>query len=188
MLSDGLNLRGMPSQCPCGQNYDITHAPNCKNGGFVTVRHNNIRDFEAELIKKVHSDVETEPPLQPITGEIINGLAGDNARPDIRARGVWRDGQNAFFDVRMTNTNANSQKHMTTDKVLLKHEQEKKRQYNRRIMNVEHGTFTPLVFSVCGAMGTECSAFHKHIAQKISERTGERYEKIIGFIRCKLSF
>ena len=31
-----------------------------------------------------------------------------------------------------------------------KHEREKKRQYNNRIVNVEHGTFTPLVFSVNG--------------------------------------
>ena len=37
-----------------------------------------------------------------------------------------------------------------------KHEQEKKRNYNRRIMNIENGTFTPLVFSVFGGMGKEC--------------------------------
>ena len=28
-------LKGMPSQCPCGQNYDVTHAMNCKRGGFI---------------------------------------------------------------------------------------------------------------------------------------------------------
>ena len=31
-----------------------------------------------------------------------------------------------------------------------KHEQEKKRQYNRRVMEVEHGSFTPLVFTTTG--------------------------------------
>ena len=157
-LRYGRDLHGLPTQCPCGQPYNVNHALNCKKGGFVTIRHNNIRDFEASLMKKVHSDVEIEPPLQVLTGEIVNGLSGDNARPDIRARGVWRDGQNAFFDVRVTNTNAESQKHSTSEKILEKHEKEKKRQYNRRIMNVEHGTFTPLVYSVCGAMGAEC--FH----------------------------
>ena len=29
-------------------------------------------------------------------------------------------------------------------------------------MNIEHGTFTPLVFSVSGRVGKEYSMFHKH--------------------------
>ena len=126
--------------------------------------------------------------LQPINGEVVNGIAGDNARSDIRARGVWRRGQNAFFDVRVTNTNADSQKHLSTEKILEKHEKEKKRQYNQRIMNVEHGTFTPLVFSINGSVGSECSIFHKHIANMIALKTEERYEKIFSIIRCRLSF
>ena len=40
-----------------------------------------------------------KPPSQPIEGEIVIGIPGDNARPDVRTRGAWRDGQNAFFDV-----------------------------------------------------------------------------------------
>ena len=55
-------------------------------------------------------------------------------------------------------------------------------------MNIEHGTFTPLVFSVSGVMGKECSMFHKHMAEKIAKKTEERYERIITVIRCKLSF
>ena len=62
-------LRGLPSKCPCGQIYNEAHALNCKKGGFVIIRHNNVRDFEANH------------------GEQIDGLAGDNARPDIKARG-----------------------------------------------------------------------------------------------------
>ena len=34
-------------------------------------------------------------------------------------------------------------------------------------MNVEHRTFTPLVFSVAGGEGTETSTFHRHLASKI---------------------
>ena len=89
----GKHLRGLPSKCTCGQVYDVTHALNCKKGGFVIIRHNKIRDFEASLLKKVVSDVETEPQLQQVDGEILDGLTEDNAKPDIRARGVWRDGQ-----------------------------------------------------------------------------------------------
>ena len=52
------------------------------------MRHNNVRDFEANLLRKVCNDVELEPPLQPLTGEIATGLTGDEARPDIRAKSL----------------------------------------------------------------------------------------------------
>ena len=55
-------------------------------------------------------------------------------------------------------------------------------------MNIEHGAFTPLVFSVAESMGKECSMFHKDVAERLAIKTGERYEKIISTIRCKLSF
>jgi hypothetical protein len=41
----------------------------------------------------------------------------------------------------------------TTHHVLQNAEQEKKRAYNDRIIEVENGTFTPLVFGTNGAMG-----------------------------------
>ena len=172
----------------CGQKYDTAHALNCKKGGFVTIRHNNIRDYETNSLAKIHTDVETEPSLQAIEGEIVSGVPGDNARLDVGARDVWRYGQNAFFDVRVTNTNSASKHIVKTGKVLLKHEKEKKREYNRRIMNIEHGTFTLLIFSVSSVLGKEYSMFHKHMAEKTAKKFNESYEKVITVIRCKLSF
>ena len=55
-------------------------------------------------------------------------------------------------------------------------------------MNIEHGTFTPLVFSVSGSLYKQCSMFHKHVAEQLAIKTGERYETIISTILCKLSF
>ena len=55
-------------------------------------------------------------------------------------------------------------------------------------MNVEYGTFTPLVFSLTGGEGLEASTFHKHIAQKISAKTEENYNRVLSLVRCKLSF
>ena len=34
-----------------------------------------------------------------------------------------------------------------------------KREYNERVLQVDHGTFTPLVFSFFGSMGRECPSF-----------------------------
>ena len=109
----------------------MTHALNCKTGGFITIRHNRVRDL---LLNEICNDVEIEPPLQPLEGEIINGLTSVNARPDVRARRFWREGQNAFFDVRITNTNSEYQRHLTSEKIFTKQEREKKRQYNNRIV------------------------------------------------------
>ena len=113
------------------------------------MRHNNLRNFEADMLSKIVNNMEM--------------ISGNASRPNIRARGVWRAGQNTFFDVRVTNTHSPSQIHLTTE-CLKQHEQEKKQNYNRRIMNIEHGTFTPLFFSLSGGMGKECSMFHNFIS------------------------
>ena len=107
---------------------------------------------------------------------------------DIRARGFWREGQNAYFDVRVTNVDRASQQNSSLKSVLRNHEMEKKRHYNRRIMEVEQGSFTPLVFSTSGVMAHECSTYHKELAQKLSEKKNERYEEIMRYLRVKLSF
>ena len=107
-----------------------------RKSGFVTMRQNNLRDFDADMLSKIVNRVETEPKLQPVTGEIIEGLSRNASRPNFRARGVWRAGQNAFFDVRVTNTHFSSYIHLLTESVRKKREQEKKRNYNIRIMNI----------------------------------------------------
>ena len=55
-------------------------------------------------------------------------------------------------------------------------------------MNIEHGTFTPLVFSVRGVLGKECSMFQKLMADKTTKKNNESCEKVFTVIRCKLSF
>ena len=127
---------------------------NCKLGGFVIMRHNNIRVFEVNLLKKVCNDVEIEPPLQPLTNEHLErgSRNTDAVRLDVRARGFWRRGQNACIDVRVTNPGAATQAQTSIEKILELHERGKKRAYNERIMNVEQGTFTPLAFTVFGGM------------------------------------
>ena len=52
-------------------------------------------------------------------------------------------------------------------------------------MEVEHGTFTPIVITVKGVMGHR---YHKTLAEKIANKTGEKYEDITRLIRVKTSF
>ena len=65
---------------------------------------------------------------------------------------------------------------------------EKKRKYNARVMQVEKASFTPLVFSTTGGMGTEADRFYKHLATKISNKTGQKYSDTVAFIRRRLRF
>ena len=156
----------------------------------MNARHDHIRDFEAELLKNVCNDVEIEPPLQSTNGVRLNNGANakDDARLDVRARGFWRDGQNAYFDVCVTNADCDSQRGASLKAVLRKHETRKKCMYNTRVMQIEHGTMTPLIFTTTGVMSPECSKYHKALAEKISEKKGEKYEDIMRYIRVKTSF
>ena len=86
----------------------------------------------------------------------------------------------------MTNADCESQQDSSLKAVLRDHENTKKLHYNRRVMEVEHGTFTPLVFTTTGVMGHECSIFHKALAEKISTKKNERYEDIMRYLRVKL--
>ena len=45
-----------------------------------------------------------------------------------------------------------------------------KRAYNKRVIEIEQGVFTPLAFGTNGAMGKECIAFHKMLASKLAEK------------------
>ena len=178
----------MPSKCPCGQKCNLNHDVNYERGGFVVMRHNNVRDFEVNLLNTIQNDVEFEPALQKIGNERIGGRTEDEVRPDIRARVVWRQGKNAFFNIGLTNVNAISKKNRTVETIFKEHGKKKTRAYKSRIMNVEHGAFTLLVFSLTGGEGPEEFIFHKNIVQKVSATTEENYDRVLSLIRCKLSF
>ena len=55
-------------------------------------------------------------------------------------------------------------------------------------MQVEHGSFTPLVMSATGGMGRECQKFYNRLAEMISEKRNMDYSIIATWIRRKISF
>ena len=67
-------------------------------------------------------------------------------------------------------------------------ENAKKREYNQRVIEVEHGCFTPLVFTCFGGMAKECSAFYKHLTMLISEKREVPFYQVSSLIRTKISF
>ena len=190
-LRYGWTLPNTPRLCNCGKTFTIDHAMVCHMGGFPTIRHNEIRDITASLLTKVCSNFATEPLLQPLSGEtfrLASTNTDDGARLDVRARGFWSDCQDAFFDVRIFHPNAPSNHSRRLPAAYKKHEDEKKRTYGQRILEVEHDVFTPLVLSTTGGMGREAQTFYKHLADMLSHKRDVPYSSRTGWLRCKLSF
>ena len=75
----------------------------------------------------------------------------------------------------MCHPNANSYRDLTPRQIYKKHENEKKRQYAEIVMEIEQGTFTPLVFSTTGGMADECVKYHNRLAELITNKRGESY-------------
>ena len=83
----------------------------------------------------------------------------------MKAGGFLTPGVAAFFDVRVTYVNSRSNQGKHTAMIFKEQENEKKRKYNQRVMDVEMGTFTPLVFGTNGGMGLNCENFLRTLAR-----------------------
>ena len=116
--------------------------------GFVIQRHNELGDLEAEFLNMACKDVATEPVLQDVEGEQLTRGSNEaqDARLDIHARGFREPQRSAFFDVRVCHPNAESYRDLELQQIYRLHENEKKRHYSSRVHDIEHGTFTPLIF------------------------------------------
>ena len=188
-LRYGWKIPNTPSFCRCKLKNTHDHTLNCKLGGYVNMRHNNIRDFEATLLREVCKDVKIEPPLMPVgvTGTESSNDA-ERARLDVSAVGIWSSMERTFLDVRVMHPNSPSYENMSPEDIYNKHEKEKKRAYNDRIMQVEKGSFTPLIFSTTGGMGPECARYHKRVAELIANKRGEQYSDVVNHMRTRIRF
>ena len=101
----------------------------------------------------------------------------DEARLDIKANRLWDSRFNrTFFDVKIFNPLAKSCPKQIKEAYKY-HEALKKLKYEQRIIEVENSSLNPLVFATIA-----------RIAQKISEKTSEPYDDVVGFIRTWVVF
>ena len=99
MVGKACNL---PTSCPCGSKFDIQHSMSYKKFGFICIRHNDLRDQTANMMSEVCKDTEIEPKLTPSSWEELQDRTSNKSnkeRVDIRTRGFWERGQQAFFDL-----------------------------------------------------------------------------------------
>ena len=118
-----------------------------------------MRYITATLLLDVCRNIELEPSLLTLDGEEQTmkkaAKKNDDVRCQICARSSWLCGQKAFFDVMIFDPNAQRYPKQTLKQFYSLNENEKKRHYNTRIMEVDHGSFSPLVFTVAEGKGGE---------------------------------
>ena len=93
-------LLQLPSHCDgCGSPFSTSHALDCRKGGLVTQRHNEIRDL-------IHDLVWSQTTKEPIVQE--GSTSQDALVADIGVRGVWQYQSYTLFDIRFVDSDTPS--------------------------------------------------------------------------------
>ena len=128
-----------------------------------------------------HSHVEVEPKLQALSGEAFDyksAIKDNEARSDIMVGGFWSTMRQAFFDVKVVSL-ARSYANFTPASLFRMAEKSKNRAYKERIREVEHGDFSPLVFTTAGGLAPQSQIVIKRIAEKLSENNRSDRKSVV---------
>ena len=169
----------MPTYCSCGEKNSVYHAMDCKLGGYVSMRHDSIRDTLAYFLREAKcKDVRIEPSLMPVNASLFKRRSNtqDEARLDISAVGVYAPFEKTYFDVRVTHPNCKTNIFKPLAQVYAEHEKAKKDAYEERVRESEKGSFIPLIFSTSGGMGPMTSVLVKRLSEKISDNSYELHQ------------
>ena len=125
-------------------------------------------------MSSVSIDVEIDPLLREISNEQLSKGANNaaDATLDIHPGGFCSPKADTCKDLELSNIHK-------------LHEDEKKRKYAERVNIIEHGTFTPLVFTTTGRMSKECKIYHNRLAELIANTKREQYHTTIAWKRAK---
>ena len=127
----------------------------------------------------------TSENTQPAEGEDPY-VACSEIRGDKRVHGFWKRGRTTIFDVRITDTECQSTRNQDTEKVLQKHELEKKRKY-LAACHERRRDFTPLVYSVDGMASRETKEAEKQLARKLAWKWNREYSEMVGYVRRRMA-
>ena len=126
-LRYGIEPPDLPKHCDgCNAKFSICHALDCKRGGLVTARHNDLRDGVADLASRAFtpSHVRNDPLIYQ--GCAVTRTKAQPARPrdsnksrtsppkateqkgDLLIRDLWANGTDSVHNMRVVNTDAKS--------------------------------------------------------------------------------
>ena len=150
-------------------------------------RHDGLRNLLTTFIDKICNNVEIEPRLQPLDNErfhLRSAVTSSEARLTSKREVSGQDELRHFLMLKLRTSTPS----VPTSEVFKEREEEKKRKYQQRVLDVEMGSFTPLVFGTNSGMGNECQRFLKHLADKIAQKDTEPYHVVMTWLRTQISF
>jgi hypothetical protein len=206
---DALNIRysrypsDLPQLCDgCGRKFSVRHALQCKTGGLVIARHDEIKHELNDLASRalIPSAVRDEPLINTSRPAVqmpepdqsnhsvhrnFHENQGDN-RGDILIRGLWEGGTDCIIDVRVTDLDAKSSLSKDPAKVLENHEKEKKAKYLEPCLK-QRRHFTPFVVSTDGLLGEEAKSVLKKLSIALSVKWNKSYSEVRGYVNARMS-
>jgi hypothetical protein len=160
--------------------FDLDHALNCKKGGMVTWRHNEVRDVLGDFANQAWNNAEKEPIIE----EERDGRIA--LRADLLVYGVWSRQLAALFDIRVTHTDAASYQNQTPKHVMRMQALEKVQKYGPATARRGNAHFTPLVMGTAGEMDEDTIKFINTMATQLAGKWGKRYGEVKGWINLRL--
>ena len=100
--------------------------------------------------------------------------------------GFWRRGTSTIFDIRVTDTDAPSNRKLEPRKVLARQEREQKDKYVEHCL-AQRRHLSPLVFSLDGLRGAEAENATKRLASLLASKWKRAYSEVCGFVRSRLA-
>ena len=96
--------------------------------------------------------------------------------------------EKTFCNVRVFHPHAPTNSNTSLSNCYKRHEREKRNCYEKRIREIEHASFTPLVFSANGSMASGATVFYKCLAALLAQKWDNPYSAIMSWLRCRLVF
>ena len=88
----------------------------------------------------------------------------------ISARGFWCFGQKSLFGVRVLHSMAIKYRNLNLREFYSINDNERKKQYNKRFLSVEHGTLVPLVMLSNSGSSRESVRFNSKLPEETREK------------------
>ena len=205
-LCYSLDTPDLPKYCDgCNTKFTICQALNCKRGGLVAARHNDLWNRVADLDGKdlISSHVRNDPLIfagcavqRPKAKSTVNSGSTDQEgtlppeateqKEDLLIRGIWQNSTDSVHDMRVMNTDAKTHFVKTPEKCLQEAERGKKRMYLEACFQ-QGKHLSPFVALVDGLLGVEATATLKRSASSLATKWRQPYYKTCGYINSRIA-